>query len=510
MTLSSDFPLGLWRGWAYVHFPLAGIVYPGARSRRRRRCRAARTAHDTTRAGRRATTPTSPACANTSAAIRCSASRGRPSRAAPAGTPRSSTAPAAAARVTLDWSTLPAALDGRSAPVAPDRVGARRRARGAPVRAAHPGRAACRSRQGRDHRRAALTALALFPRESAAMSSRALAAYGARARDAASRAADADADPLARRAAARGAAAAGAAPADLGRRARHRCSSALRLAAACAATARGRDAPPARIPSWALALFARRRRARGPRVVRLLRRARPVGRVPVRPGRHQVPRDAHARATARCSSASRASCSSRRSSTASRCSPRSPRCRRCCWSARRSTCSRDAGRRDRGRSPGARRCGAARVMIAAGHSDRGRCCSCCSRASPRRCGACRPTHARADRACPTRWRRARSASCRCPTRSRSASTSTARRRRRAQRYWRGPVLSRFDGREWSLVAAARRRRARAAGGGRADHYTVTLEPHGKPWLFALDLPAEPAARRTASRRGERRRRRMRS
>ena len=28
LTLSSDYPLGLWRGWAYVHFPLAGIVYP--------------------------------------------------------------------------------------------------------------------------------------------------------------------------------------------------------------------------------------------------------------------------------------------------------------------------------------------------------------------------------------------------------------------------------------------------------------------------------------------------
>jgi uncharacterized protein (DUF58 family) len=29
VTLSSDFPLGLWRAWSYVHFPLAGIVYPG-------------------------------------------------------------------------------------------------------------------------------------------------------------------------------------------------------------------------------------------------------------------------------------------------------------------------------------------------------------------------------------------------------------------------------------------------------------------------------------------------
>ena len=28
LTLSSDFPLGLWRGWAFVHFPLAGIAYP--------------------------------------------------------------------------------------------------------------------------------------------------------------------------------------------------------------------------------------------------------------------------------------------------------------------------------------------------------------------------------------------------------------------------------------------------------------------------------------------------
>ena len=28
LTLSSDFPLGLWRGWAYVHFPLEGIAFP--------------------------------------------------------------------------------------------------------------------------------------------------------------------------------------------------------------------------------------------------------------------------------------------------------------------------------------------------------------------------------------------------------------------------------------------------------------------------------------------------
>ncbi len=27
ITLSSDYPLGLWQGWAYVHFPLAGIAF---------------------------------------------------------------------------------------------------------------------------------------------------------------------------------------------------------------------------------------------------------------------------------------------------------------------------------------------------------------------------------------------------------------------------------------------------------------------------------------------------
>jgi uncharacterized protein (DUF58 family) len=28
VTLSTDYPLGLWRGWAYVHFPLEGMAYP--------------------------------------------------------------------------------------------------------------------------------------------------------------------------------------------------------------------------------------------------------------------------------------------------------------------------------------------------------------------------------------------------------------------------------------------------------------------------------------------------
>ncbi len=28
ITVASNFPLGLWRGWSYVHFPLSGIAYP--------------------------------------------------------------------------------------------------------------------------------------------------------------------------------------------------------------------------------------------------------------------------------------------------------------------------------------------------------------------------------------------------------------------------------------------------------------------------------------------------
>ncbi len=60
----------------------------------------------------------------------------------------------------------------------------------------------------------------------------------------------------------------------------------------------------------------------------------------------------------------------------------------------------------------------------------------------------------------------------------------------AQRYWRGPVLSRFDGREWTM-----RETQRGGEGGRLVGtqvvYSVSLEPSGKPWLFALDVPQGP-------------------
>ena len=56
------------------------------------------------------------------------------------------------------------------------------------------------------------------------------------------------------------------------------------------------------------------------------------------------------------------------------------------------------------------------------------------------------------------------------------------------RYWRGPVFSNFDGREWTL-AAQKSTGSFTRSEGRNTIYTVTLEPNWKPWLFALDLPS---------------------
>ncbi len=60
----------------------------------------------------------------------------------------------------------------------------------------------------------------------------------------------------------------------------------------------------------------------------------------------------------------------------------------------------------------------------------------------------------------------------------------------AQRYWRGPVLSRFDGREWTMIDTKREGEPGRVAGARVV-YSVSLEPHGKPWLFALDVAQGP-------------------
>ncbi|MBE2294709.1 MAG: DUF3488 domain-containing transglutaminase family protein [Phycisphaerales bacterium] len=70
-----------------------------------------------------------------------------------------------------------------------------------------------------------------------------------------------------------------------------------------------------------------------------------------------------------------------------------------------------------------------------------------------------------------------------------------------QRYWRGPVLWRFDGRRWTRLDELPAKTPRTfMPDGAAVDYAVILEPNNRHWLFALDLPARlpPRAGMTAS------------
>jgi transglutaminase-like putative cysteine protease len=60
--------------------------------------------------------------------------------------------------------------------------------------------------------------------------------------------------------------------------------------------------------------------------------------------------------------------------------------------------------------------------------------------------------------------------------------------RRDQMYWRGPVLWHFDGRTWSAGVTAPAAPAQLSETAQPIDYSVTLEPHNKPWLFLLDAP----------------------
>lgn len=68
-----------------------------------------------------------------------------------------------------------------------------------------------------------------------------------------------------------------------------------------------------------------------------------------------------------------------------------------------------------------------------------------------------------------------------------------------QLYWRGPVLWYFDGGSWHMGLSFEGGTPSYSPGGGAVSYIVTLEPHNKRWLFALDLPAKlvPRSRFTA-------------
>ena len=57
-------------------------------------------------------------------------------------------------------------------------------------------------------------------------------------------------------------------------------------------------------------------------------------------------------------------------------------------------------------------------------------------------------------------------------------------------YFRGPVLTDFDGRVWRMPELSALGQLRYSRRERPVHYAVTLEPHQKNWLFAIDVPAE--------------------
>ena len=60
----------------------------------------------------------------------------------------------------------------------------------------------------------------------------------------------------------------------------------------------------------------------------------------------------------------------------------------------------------------------------------------------------------------------------------------------SQLYWRGPVMPSFDGRSWRVTQTmGAYSDVPYAGLGAPVDYEVTLEAHGKFWLFALELPA---------------------
>ncbi len=67
-------------------------------------------------------------------------------------------------------------------------------------------------------------------------------------------------------------------------------------------------------------------------------------------------------------------------------------------------------------------------------------------------------------------------------------------------YWRGPVLSNFDGKNWTVNPWADNGRIESGNVREKISYTVTLEPHNKKWLFALEQAAslpDASASRTA-------------
>lgn len=61
--------------------------------------------------------------------------------------------------------------------------------------------------------------------------------------------------------------------------------------------------------------------------------------------------------------------------------------------------------------------------------------------------------------------------------------------RQNQMYWRGPVLWQYDGRTWTRGSSPYSYAPHFEMTAQPVSYSVMLEPHNKPWLYALDVPA---------------------
>jgi transglutaminase-like putative cysteine protease len=59
---------------------------------------------------------------------------------------------------------------------------------------------------------------------------------------------------------------------------------------------------------------------------------------------------------------------------------------------------------------------------------------------------------------------------------------------RNQLYWRGPVMTEFDGQTWRVGLPQLRREMIVEAFGAPIDYEVTLEPHNRNWMFALEMP----------------------
>jgi transglutaminase-like putative cysteine protease len=60
----------------------------------------------------------------------------------------------------------------------------------------------------------------------------------------------------------------------------------------------------------------------------------------------------------------------------------------------------------------------------------------------------------------------------------------------SQRYWRGPVLERFDGWTWRDLERLPMLNFAPVLRGPSYRYRITIEPHGRAWLLALDYPGD--------------------